>query len=82
MSRALIVLPDDSATPILGAIAGASKTIRVKMFVFSDPALLNAIIAAERRGVKVRVMLNPSRRGGEEESAVHGAPLLEKVMGR
>ena len=69
MSRELIVLPDDSADPILNAITGATKTIRVKMFVFSDPALLKAIIGAGHRGVQVRVMLNPARRNGEEDNA-------------
>ena len=69
MVRDLIVLPDDSADPILKAIAGATKSIRVKMFVFSDPELLQAIISAGRRGVHVRVMLNPSRRTGEEDNA-------------
>src|SRR5215467_12870311 len=68
MSRTLIVLPDDSAEPILKAIAGATKTLRVKMFVFSDPKLLAAAIDAKRRGVKVRVMLNPARRSGEEDN--------------
>ena len=68
MSRSLIVLPDDSAEPILKAIAGARKTLRVKMFVFSDPRLLAAAIDAKRRGVKVRVMLNPARRSGEEDN--------------
>jgi phosphatidylserine/phosphatidylglycerophosphate/cardiolipin synthase-like enzyme len=67
-ARALIVLPDDTAEAILAAIAGASKTILVKMFIFSDPLLLGAIIAARRRGVKVRVMLNPARRSGEEDN--------------
>ncbi len=69
MSRSLIVLPDDSAQPILDAIAQAKKSIRIKMFVFSDPALLQAVIAAHQRGVDVRVMLNPARRNGEEENA-------------
>ena len=68
MSRSLIVLPDDSAQPILDAINGATKSLRVKMFVFSDPALLQAVIDAQRRGVKVRVMLNPARRSGETEN--------------
>jgi len=40
MSRSLIVLPDDSAQPILDAINGATKSLRVKMFVLSDPAIL------------------------------------------
>ena len=51
MARSLIVLPDDSARPILDAINAAEKSIRVKMFVFSDPELLKAIIAAHHRGV-------------------------------
>jgi len=69
-SRTLVVLPDDSAKPILDAIGGASKSIRVKMFVFSDPALTQAVIGARRRGVTVQVMLNPARRSGEEENEV------------
>ena len=68
MARSLIVLPDDSARPILAAIEEASQTLRVKMFVFSDPGLLKAVIAAKRRGVKVRVMLNPARRSGEHDN--------------
>jgi phosphatidylserine/phosphatidylglycerophosphate/cardiolipin synthase-like enzyme len=69
MSRSLIVLPDDTARPILEAIARAEKSIRVKMFLFSDPSLLDAVIAARHRGVDVRVMLNPERRDGEKENA-------------
>ncbi|HTD69145.1 MAG TPA: phospholipase D-like domain-containing protein [Gemmatimonadales bacterium] len=75
MTRSLIVLPDDSAKPILAAIEGASQTLRVKMFVFSDPALRRAIIAAQRRGVAVRVMLNPARRSGEQENEAARAAL-------
>jgi cardiolipin synthase A/B len=68
MSRSLVVLPDDSAQPILDAIHEATKSLRIKMFVFSDPTLLGAVIDAHRRGVKVRVMLNPARRSGEVEN--------------
>jgi len=68
MSRSLIVLPDDSAKPILDAIDGATKSLRVKMFIFSDPSLLKAVIAARHRGLKVRIMLNPARRSGEMEN--------------
>lgn len=68
MSRSVIVLPDDTARPILEAITNAEKSIRVKMFVFSDPMLLQAVIAAHKRGVKVRIMLNPARRSGEKEN--------------
>jgi phosphatidylserine/phosphatidylglycerophosphate/cardiolipin synthase-like enzyme len=69
VSRSLIVLPDDSASAVLAAIDGASRTLRVKMFAFSDPLLLKSVIAAKRRGVTVRVMLNAARRSGEEDNA-------------
>ena len=69
MSRSIIVLPDDTAKPILDAIRQAKKSIRVKMFIFSDPSLLDAVIAAQHRGVDVRIMLNPERRDGEKENA-------------
>jgi phosphatidylserine/phosphatidylglycerophosphate/cardiolipin synthase-like enzyme len=68
MSRSLIVLPDDSARPILEAINHAARSLRIKMFVFSDSAVLQAVIAAQKRGVNVRVMLNPARRSGESEN--------------
>jgi cardiolipin synthase len=68
VSRSLIVMPDDSSKPILDAINGATKSLRVKMFLFSDPSLLKAVIAAQHRGVQVRIMLNPARRSGESEN--------------
>jgi len=68
VSRSLIVMPDDSAKPILDAINAATKSLRVKMFLFSDPSLLKAVMDAQSRGVDVRVMLNPARRDGESEN--------------
>ena len=60
--RSIIVLPDDTGKPILDAINAATKMLRIKMFVFSDPDLIKAVIAAKGRGVKIQVMLNPARR--------------------
>jgi phosphatidylserine/phosphatidylglycerophosphate/cardiolipin synthase-like enzyme len=77
MSRSIIVLPDDSARPVLDAISEAKKSLRIKMFVFSDPELLKAVIAAQKRGVKVQVMLNPARRSGEEDNEEARARLIE-----
>ena len=69
MTRSLIVLPDDSAQALVNAIAQASESLRIKMFVFSDPTLLRAVVEAQKRGVKVRVMLNPARRSGQDENS-------------
>jgi cardiolipin synthase len=70
MSQTLIVLPDNTAKPILDAIHTSRKSLRVKMFLFSHPELLKAVILAKRRGVDVRVMLNPARRSGKSENAL------------
>ena len=68
MSRTLIVLPDDTVQPILDAINHATKSLLIKMFVFTDPSLMQAVIAAHGRGVQVRIMLNPKRRNGVSEN--------------
>ncbi len=75
MSRSLLVLPDDSAKPILDAIHRATESLRIKMFVFTDPSLLAAVVEAQRRGVKVRIMLNPKRRNGVSENEESRAAL-------
>jgi cardiolipin synthase len=75
-SRSLLVLPDDTSKTIVEAIAAATRSLRVKMFVFSDPALIDAVVAARRRGLDVRVMLNPARRSGEEDNEATRQRLL------
>jgi len=72
----LIVLPDDTAKPILDALATATRSLNIRMFLFTDPTLLDAVIAAKRRGVHVRVMLNPARRSGESENEQSRKTLL------
>jgi phosphatidylserine/phosphatidylglycerophosphate/cardiolipin synthase-like enzyme len=67
--RKLIVLPEDGITPIAEAIVSAQGSLDVKMFLFTEPTLINAVIAAHRRGIKTRIMLNPARRNGEPENA-------------
>jgi cardiolipin synthase A/B len=66
--RTILVLPDDSSQPIIDAINAAEKRLLVKMFLFSDPSLVSSVIAAKKRGVEVKVMLNPLRRSGEHEN--------------
>jgi len=68
VTRTLIILPDDSAQPVLEAIHSATKSLRVKMFAFSHEPLLDAVVEAHRRGVMVKVMLNPERNDGETDN--------------
>jgi phosphatidylserine/phosphatidylglycerophosphate/cardiolipin synthase-like enzyme len=77
MSRSLLVFPDVGAAPLLDAISNATRTIRLKMFVFDEPQLLDAVVAAKKRGVDTRVMLNPARRSGEAENEESRRKLVE-----
>lgn len=64
----LIVVPDDGIEPFQNALRSAKETLDIKMFQFTEPRLLKEVIDAHQRGVKVRVMLNPSRFTGEHDN--------------
>ena len=68
MSHSLIVLPDDTANAIIDPINAAEHSLNIRMFLFTDPTLLSTVIAAKKRGVNVRVMLNPARRDGQSDN--------------
>jgi len=76
MSHALVVLPDDSAKPIVDAINGAKRALQIRMFLFTDPTMLQTVLAAKKRGVDVRVMLNPARRDGTSDNDATRKALL------
>jgi cardiolipin synthase len=59
-----IIQPEHGSQPVLDLINGAEKTIRLKMFTFTSDDIAMALIAAQARGVAVRVMLNPARSSG------------------
>jgi phosphatidylserine/phosphatidylglycerophosphate/cardiolipin synthase-like enzyme len=63
-----IVQPDDSVFPVLGLISNAQSTLDIKQFSLTEPECVAAIIGAHRRGVMVRVMLNPKNTAGEPEN--------------
>jgi cardiolipin synthase A/B len=75
--RSIIVLPEDSIIPLIHAITGARNSIHIKMFIFTEPALLHSVIAAAHRGVKVKVMLNPARSNGESPNEESKVQLVE-----
>jgi phosphatidylserine/phosphatidylglycerophosphate/cardiolipin synthase-like enzyme len=68
MSHSLIVFPDDTPRSLIDALQGAKKAVNIRMFLFTDPTLLDTVVAAKKRGVRVRVMLNPARRSGQAEN--------------
>ncbi len=70
--QALFVLPDDGAAPILNAIQSARRAIRLAIYILSDNDTVAALVQAQRRGVDVRVMVEPQPFGG-------GAPSRDAV---
>jgi hypothetical protein len=53
----LVWSPTDSQTQLLALINGAQHSLDVEQEEFSDTALINALVAAENRGVTVRVVV-------------------------
>ena len=64
----VIIEPDDGLEPVLGFIASAKQTLRIKQFEVSEPALVGALLQAKHKGVVVRVMLNPHRASGQRDN--------------
>jgi phosphatidylserine/phosphatidylglycerophosphate/cardiolipin synthase-like enzyme len=75
MSRTAIVLPDATTAPIVALLASAKASLRLKMMEFDAPELIEAVAAASRRGVKVRVLFNAAGRGGVSDNAAARAAL-------
>jgi phosphatidylserine/phosphatidylglycerophosphate/cardiolipin synthase-like enzyme len=63
----LITEPDQGTTPILTLIKNATNSIDLVMYEFKDKVIADALIAAEKRGVKVRVLINQGYYGKEEK---------------
>jgi len=60
--RVLVTRPAEALrAAVLDALAAARHTVDVEMFVLSDRQVLEALTAAARRGVLVRVLLDPGQ---------------------
>jgi phosphatidylserine/phosphatidylglycerophosphate/cardiolipin synthase-like enzyme len=60
---ALMLMPDSGAGPIVALIAGAKASIDLEIYQLQSPAVVASLIAAQQRGVNVRVMLEPKTVG-------------------
>ena len=52
---------EDARATVIGAIAGARHSIAVMMSQLEDQAVVTALVEAARRGVDVRVLLDPNQ---------------------
>ncbi len=66
---ALVWSPDNSREKILGVIKGAAKTLEVYNEETEDPQCMQALIAAAKRGVKVRFITAILKNGSVDGNA-------------
>ena len=59
----LIQEPDAGYSFIVGLISGATRSVRMTMYELTDPAAINALIDAHRRGVDTKVILDAAFHG-------------------
>ena len=69
----LVWSPTDSQTQLLSLINGATTSLDIEEEEFSDTDVINAIVAAENRGVTVRVVLEDPSDYSSEVSEVENA---------
>ncbi|MCD6427659.1 MAG: hypothetical protein J7L03_06180 [Caldisericaceae bacterium] len=66
----VFVEPDSNDYPITDAIKDAKKSVDLEVYMLSDKYVINSLIDAKKRGVKVRVLLeeNPYKGYGANKS--------------
>ena len=58
---------------IVGLVDGAKRSVRVQAYSFTSPPIIEALVAAKRRGVAVEVLLDRSNRGAAPVDALQAA---------
>ena len=74
----LIVQPEDGITPVIEAIAGATKSLDLLIFRFDLKEVEKALGAAVTRGVAVRALIAHTNSGGEKRLRQLELRMLEK----
>ncbi len=69
VTGALVVSPDNSRERLLGLIGSAKTSIDLYAEVIRDPAMMDALTGAARRGVRVRVLITNNKDEGNREAA-------------
>src|SRR5262249_50083079 len=64
----LIIQPGDSFFPIVRAIDRAERSINLTVFRMDDPIIQKALVEAQKRRVRVRMLIASSARGWEEKN--------------
>ncbi len=72
-SLQVFVEPDAGETPILNSINNAQKSVWLEMYLMTDKNVISALENDAKRGLDVRVMLDPSPYGGGSPTATLNA---------
>ena len=64
-SQRLLVMPDDGAEAVVALIDQAQSQLLIKQFKLQSEAVEQALLPAQQRGVRIRVMVNPPTSGGD-----------------
>jgi phosphatidylserine/phosphatidylglycerophosphate/cardiolipin synthase-like enzyme len=67
---ALMLMPESGPGPIVALMNGAKTSIDLELYQLQSPASVAALIAAQQRGVTVRVMLEPKTVGNKNYDQV------------
>ncbi len=73
----LLAMPDAGSAPIMQAIDGARDSIRLKIYLITQDAVVEALAQAVQRGVDVRVIIEEEPFGGAESNALAGQALAD-----
>lgn len=69
-SLELLAMPDAGSAPVMQAIEGARDSIRLKIYLITQDAVVEALAQAVQRGVDVRVIIEEEPYGGGESNAL------------
>ncbi|WP_196760417.1 phospholipase D-like domain-containing protein, partial [Mycobacterium avium] len=67
----LLQEPEAGYSAVLGVIGQAHRTLRMTMYELADPAAIDALIDAHRRGVATRIILDAAFHGRRTNAAAY-----------
>ncbi len=72
-SVTIIVEPSDNTQGLINAINAATKSIHMTMYLLTNTKIMNALIAKQKAGLDVKVILNTTFPSGTAASATNAA---------
>lgn len=70
-------MPESTNYPIVAAINSATKSVDLEVYILTDPGVTDALKLAAKRGVQVRVMLEPKPIGESSSNEAKATELRE-----